>query len=451
MESFPNLNNYDYIHFIGIGGVSMSSLALILKDKGKIVTGSDSTESNNTKILIKNGIDVIIGHNASNIKKCDLVVYTAAISDDNPELVYAKENDIPIIERATLLGSLMLTYKNSIAVSGTHGKTTTTSMISSILLDANVDPTILVGAHFNQINSNYKTGHSDYAVYEACEYVNSFHHFYPAVAVILNIDADHLDFFKNIENIRSSFLKFTNNVNNDGLVVLNGDDINCNIIKKEINKNIITFGFDNSNDCYAKNIKYNNGKPTYDVYYKNKLIKEIELSVIGKHNIINSLSAICVAKHFGIDENNIKSGLLKFKGADRRFEVKKYINGAAIVDDYAHHPTEIHATLAGAKEVGYNNIYVIFQSHTFTRTKVLLDDFAKELSIADYVILTDIYSAREINTIGANIIELKNKIPNSKYISSFDDIAHFIKNNAQKGDLFILMGAGNINNVIDLL
>ncbi len=451
MEAFPNIDIYTHIHFIGIGGVSMSSLALILKEKGKFITGSDNSCSTNTDMLIKKGIPVNIGHSADNVINAQLVVYTAAIADSNPELVYAKQNNIPIMERAVLLGSLMSDYSKSIAVSGTHGKTTTTSMISSVFLSAQKDPTILIGAHFNQINANYKTGHSDYSVYEACEYVNSFLHFYPHTAVILNIDEDHLDFFVNLDNIKKSFLLFTKNVRENGTIVINGDDDNCKFIIENCNRSIVTFGFSNSCDCYAENVRYNNGKPIFDAIYKGSKITDIELSVLGDHNILNALATVCVAKQYGLDDNNIKIGLSKFNGANRRFEIKKIINGCAIVDDYAHHPKEIRATISGAKAAGYKKITVVFQSHTYTRTKLLINDFAKELSEADQVILTDIYSAREINTIGANILELKDKIQNCLYISSFDEIAQYIKDNTSPNEVIILMGAGNVNTIFNLL
>ncbi len=451
MELFPDINRYNNIHFIGIGGVSMSSLAILLKGNGKNVSGSDSTESANTKMLKSNGIDVYIGHNSDNVKNADLIVYTAAISDSNPELVYAKQNNIPIIERAVLLGMLMLTYKHSIAVAGTHGKTTTTSMIASVMLAAQYDPTILIGAHFKQINANYKVGKSEYSVYEACEYVNSFLHFYPESAVILNIDSDHLDFFKDLDNIKDSFLKFTQNINDNGLVIINGDDINCKHIIDNCTKEILTFGLDTQNTCYPENIRYIKGKPVFDAIYKHERICDIELSVFGNHNILNALATICVAKMYQINNDKIKQGLLAFEGADRRFEIKKEFNGALIVDDYAHHPTEINATIASAKSAGFNKTTVIFQPHTYTRTKFLMDDFAKELSNADQVILTDIYSAREINTVGVNILDLKEKIPTSIYISSFNDIADYIKSNAKPNELYILMGAGNINQISELL
>lgn len=451
MEKFPDIDRYNKIHFVGIGGVSMSSLAMMLKEKGKLITGSDSNESPNTVMLKENGIVVYSEHSAKNATGAELIIYTAAIPDTNPELVYAKENNIPMMERAVLLGALMSSYKKSIAISGTHGKTTTTSMVSSILLSAKTDPTIHIGAHFNQINGNYKTGHSDYSIYEACEYVNSFLHFYPMTAVILNIDADHLDYFKTLDNVKKSFLLFTENVDENGVVIVNGDDDNCHYVIDECRRNVITFGLNNTNDCYPINITTKEGKPCFDVNYKDEIISNISLSVYGEHNILNALASICAVKQYGISNEFIIDGLKSFTGANRRFEIKKYYNGAPIVDDYAHHPTEIKATILSAKKAGYKKVTVIFQSHTYTRTKFLMNDFAKELSNADKVVLTDIYSAREINTVGANIIDLKNMIPNCEYISSFDDIAEYIKKNATPDDIFILMGAGNINTVADLI
>ncbi len=451
MEKFPDLSKYQKIHFIGIGGVSMSSLAMMLKEKGKTITGSDSTTSTNTEMLKDNGITVYPEHSAKNAEGAELIIYTAAIPDKNPELVYAKENNIPTMERAVLLGSIMSSFKHSIAVAGTHGKTTTTSMISSVFLAAKADPTIHIGAHFSQIDGNYTTGQSEYSIYEACEYVNSFLHFYPEAAVILNIDADHLDFFKNIENIKKAFLSFTENVNSDGVVIINGDSDNCSYIIDECDRKVLTFGFTDFNDCYPSNIRYIDGKPCFDIVFGSTTINDVHLSVFGEHNILNALATTCAAKYYGIDDESIRIGLEMFNGASRRFEVKKHCNGAPIIDDYAHHPTEIKATIASARSAGYKNITVIFQSHTYTRTKFLMNDFARELSAADKVVLTDIYSAREYNTVGANIIDLKNMIPGSIYISDFNDIAKYIKDNATKDDIFILMGAGNINTVANLL
>ncbi len=451
MEKFPDLSEYSAIHFVGIGGVSMSSLAIILKENGKTVTGSDSTESDNVEMLRRHGIQVNIGHSGDNVAGAQLVVYTAAIKDSNPELVRAKETGVPIIERAVLLGMLMSAFPHSIAVAGTHGKSTTTSMVSSIFLDGGCDPTILIGARFNRINSSFKVGSTDYAVYEACEYVDSFLHFYPDTAVILNIDADHLDYFKNIDNIKRSFKKFVRNVNKTGAVIINGDDENCAHICDDSEIEVITFGFSESCDCRAENIRYENARPIFDAVYKGEIIRDIKLSVLGEHNVKNALAAICCARHYGLDNNAIISGLQSFSGADRRFQIVGEVNGAAIADDYAHHPTEIKATIAAARSAGYKKITVIFQPHTFSRTKLLMDMFAKELSAADSVVLTDIYSAREINTVGANVMDIVNMIDGARYISGREKIAGFIKENAREGEIYILMGAGDINKTISLL
>ncbi len=451
MEKFPDLNKYDNIHFIGIGGVSMSSLAVILSENGKKVTGSDNSVSQNTKMLEEKGIKVYIGHNADNVKDAQLIVYTAAIKDDNPELVRAKETNTPTIERAVLLGMLMSLYPHSIAVAGTHGKSTTTSMLSSIFLDSKYDPTILIGAHFSRIDSNFKVGTSEFAVYEACEYVNSFHHFYPETAIILNIDADHLDFFKDINNIKASFKKFIQNVSEKGTVIINGDDNNCKHITDNCNRKVLTFGIGKSNNCYAYNIRTVEGYPKFNAVFCQQELKDIRLSVMGEHNIINALAAICCAKSYGIDNSSIISGLSNFKGADRRFQIIKKLNGAYIADDYAHHPTEISATINAARAAGYKKITVIFQPHTFTRTKLLQDKFISSLSKADKVILTDIYSAREINTIGANVLDIVNQIEGAEYISSKEDIAKYIKNAARPDEVYILMGAGDINKTAELL
>lgn len=451
MESFPDLNKYSRIHFVGIGGVSMSSLAVILSKNGKTVSGSDRAESENTRLLRSQGITVHIGHAADNVADAQLIVYTAAVKDSNPELVRAKETGIPMIERAVLLGMLMSLYPHSIAVAGTHGKSTTTSMLSSVFLDSEYDPTVLIGAHFDRINANFKVGKSEFAVYEACEYVNSFHHFYPDTAVILNIDADHLDFFKDLESIKASFAKFTENVSSEGTVVINGDDPNCAEVLKHCTRKVMTFGRGRENDCYAENIRYENGKPVFDIIIGEKALKDVKLSVFGEHNIMNALAAACCAVIYGIADSAILSGLLSFKGADRRFQIVKTVNGAHIADDYAHHPTEISATISAAKAAGYKKITVIFQPHTYTRTKLLLNGFIAALSAADKVILTDIYSAREINTVGADVTEIVRGIENAEYISKREDIAAYIRTSAKPDEIYVLMGAGDINKTAELL
>lgn len=450
-QNFDQYKSFSRIHFVGIGGVSMSSLALILKKQNKTVTGSDSGEGPTIIKLKEAGIPVFPTHEAKNAENCDLLVYTAAISDNNPELVYARENNIPMMERAVLLGYMMAEFKNSIAVSGTHGKTTVTSLISSVFAAAQCDPTVLVGANLKAIGGNYCLGKSDYAIYEACEYVNSFHHFYPHCGVILNIDEDHLDFFKDLNAIKASFNRFTDNIAKDGFLVVNGDDPNCKEVQEYYNGTILTFGVAKENTCRADNAILNSGYPQFDIYYEDTFITNVSLKIPGKHNIYNALAAACVAVRYGLSSADIKAGLEAFTGADRRFECKGTCNGAVILDDYAHHPTEIRATLESAKAAAEGKVYVVFQPHTFTRTYYLMDEFAEVLAIADQAILTDIYAAREINKVGVNILTLRDKIPGAIYISQFENIASYLKENLQKGDMAILMGAGNVNTIAKIL
>lgn len=450
-QDFNQYKNFSHIHFVGIGGVSMSSLALILKKQGKTVTGSDSGNGPTIQKLKDAGITVYPTHATENAQGCDLLVYTAAISDNNPELVYARENEIPMMERAVLLGYMMAEFKKSIAVSGTHGKTTVTSLLSSVFNAANADPTVMVGANLKSIGGNYCLGKSAYAVYEACEYVNSFHHFFPNCAIILNIDEDHLDFFKDLDAIKQSFIRFTENIDEDGFLVINGDDQNCKCVIEQYKGTVLTFGLGEGNTCRAENVSIRSGYASFDIYYKDTFQAHIDLNILGNHNITNSLAAACAAFHYGLAAEDIKKGLEQFTGADRRFELKGFCNGARVIDDYAHHPTEITATLNSAKQAAEHLVYVVFQPHTFTRTFYLMEEFAKALSIADRVILTDIYAAREINKVGVNILSLRDQIPNARYISKFEDIAETLKNELVDGDIAILMGAGNVNQIAGLL
>lgn len=451
-HDFNQYKTFSHIHFVGIGGVSMSSLALILKHQGKTVTGSDSGDGPTIAKLKAAKIPVYGTHAAENAIGCDLLVYTAAISDNNPELVYARENNIPMMERAVLLGYMMAEFKDSIAVSGTHGKTTVTSLITSIFKAAEKDPTVLVGANLKAIGGNYCLGSSSYAIYEACEYVNSFHHFYPHCGVILNIDEDHLDFFKDLDAIKESFLRFTDNIDQGGFLVVNGDDPNCKQVWDHFEKgSVLTFGLNETNVCCARNISLCNGYPCFDIYFRDAFVTHVILKIPGKHNILNALAAACVALHYGLNPQKIQEGLEAFTGADRRFECKGSCNGATVLDDYAHHPTEIRATLQSAKEAAEGEVYVVFQPHTFTRTYYLMDEFAEALSYADHAILTDIYAAREINKVGVNILDLRDKVPGARYISKFEDIAETLKKELKKGDMAIMMGAGNVNRICDLL
>ena len=437
---------------IGIGGTSMSGIAEILKQSGFVVAGSDINSSPATEKLIQSGINVTIGHNPSAISNFDLVVYSAAVKPDDPEMQRAKELNIPTVERKIILGEITKAFRNTICVSGTHGKSTTTSMVAMCFLEAKLDPTIQVGATIPAIDGNYRVGKSDYFVLESCEYSESFLSFYPKAEIILNIDNDHLDYYKNIDNIRNAFVEFVKLLPDDGILVYNGDDKNCEHISKYTKAKSLTFGINSSSNFVAKNISYDkNGFPSFDVYHNNTFYKTIKLSIPGKHNVYNALSCIALCNEFGIDKTVIKNALLKFTGAGRRFEYLGEVNGAKVYDDYGHHPTEITAVANALKNKHYNHSWVIFQPHTYSRTKSLLDDFAKCLTNFDNIIVTDIYAAREKDTLGVSSKDIVNKIDSlgrkAYYISNFDDIIDFVKRNAQKDDIIITQGAGTITNV----
>ena len=435
------------VHFIGIGGVSMSALAEMLKTNGYTVTGSDIKESEAVKRLKNNGIEVYIGQCAENIKNnpgLNLVCYTAAIAKDNPELLEAQKEGLFCVERCDLLGAVMKNYKFPVNVSGTHGKTTTTSMISSVLMDAGVNPTISVGGDYKKIGGNLRLGGNDYFVCEACEYVESFLSFYPFISIILNIELDHVDYFKDIEHIRQAFLKFANRTHEKGFVVLNSEDENCLLIKDKIERKVYTFGFTDSADCYAKNISYKNGRPVFDVYYNNELLGSIELSVYGKHNVLNALSVILSSLKMGISFEIIKKGVEDFSGANRRFEFKGTYNGAEIIDDYAHHPTELETTLSSAENKNAKRTFIVFQPHTYTRTRELLSDFVNVLKKAPELIVIDIYPAREKDPGNISSKDITDKISGSRYIPSQEEAITFLKGELKEGDLIITVGAGDV-------
>lgn len=446
-----------YIHFIGIGGISMSGLAEILASLGYIISGSDLNQSTITDKLKTLGITVYIGHSPEHIKNPDLVVYTAAIGDDNPELVKARSLNIKTINRATLLGEIMKKYPYSIGVSGTHGKTTTTSMISLIMLKSNLDPTIHIGGQLDYIGGTTRTGNTGYFVTEACEYRDSFLKFYPYIAVILNIDLDHIDYFKDIEQIKDSFVKFVSRVPKNGYVIACGDDNNIVSIFGKIAAPVITFGLNNKNCTWsAEDISFDSkGCPSFTVLKDGKAISSINLRVPGTHNIYNALAAIAACHQLGCSISSIKEGLYMYTGTHRRFEHKGAYNGAKIVDDYAHHPSEVKATLKAAKSSSYSKIWCVFQPHTYTRTKSLLNDFASSFNNADVVIVTDIYAAREKDNgeINSRILteEINRVSGNAIYMDDFNNIANFLKNNVSPGDIIITMGAGDIFKVGDIL
>lgn len=438
------------VHFIGIGGISMSGLAEILLKNGYKVSGSDMKNSPLLEKLKSKGAEIYIGQSADNIKNVDLVVYTAAISQDNPELQKCIELGVDMMDRAEFLGSIMLGHKYNVAVAGTHGKTTTTSMMAHIVLEEDVDPTILVGGELDVINGNVLAGNSDYFVTEACEYKASFLKFHPYVGIILNIDADHLDFYKDINHIKDTFNEFINIIPEEGFIVCNNDDDNVKDILKNNHKcNIITYGI-KSGEYTARNISYNSlGCGSYDLYKGEEKLFAINLNVPGEHNVLNSLSAICTSLALNISKNSIINGLFNFRGTHRRFEFKGEKDGVKVIDDYAHHPTEIAATLNACKNYPHNNLYVIFQPHTYTRTITLFDEFASTFDNVDNLILADIYAAREKDTGVVSSLMLGDAIRargvNAVNYHSFDEIVDYLKKQAKAGDLILTVGAGDVN------
>ena len=457
MANIEDLKKYKHIYMIGIGGVSMSGIAEILKHWGFIVTGSDWAESETTKKLNLDGIHEIIGHDVNMVKKADLVVYTAAIKEDDVELVAAREIGIPTMERADFLGLMTKAFNDTICVSGTHGKTTTTSMISMCFIEAGLDPFIQVGATLKAIDGNYRIGSSEHFIIEACEYVESFLKFYPKAEVILNIDNDHLDYFKNIDNIYNAFIKYVKLLPDNGLLVVNLDNEYCTNLHKFTNAKIVSYAINNERANFvAKNITFNkNGFPRFDVYYNNYFYGSIELSVPGIHNVLNSLACIALCDSYGIQKCDIKTALKKYTGAHRRFEFVGSFNGVSIYDDYGHHPTEIKATALALKKKTYNHSWVVFQPHTYSRTKNLLEDFAESLTYFDNIIVTDIYAARENDTYGISSQDLVDKIKTlgrkSVYIQDFNDIVSYLKENCQKDDIVLTLGAGTITNLGKML
>lgn len=444
-----------HIHFMGIGGISMSGLAEILIKEGFTVSGSDIHRSPITDHLEEKGAKIFYQQTADNITSdIDLVVYTAAINfDTNEEYKEAVKKGIPVMSRAALLGQLMHNYKNAIAVSGTHGKTTTTSMLSQILLEADTDPTISVGGILESIGGNIRVGHSDTFITEACEYTNSFLEFFPKISIILNIEEDHMDFFKDIDDIRKSFRAFAHKLPDYGYLVINGEIDNISYITDGLEADYVTFGVDRSRFNFAAdNITHDAfGHDSFD-YYKNGVYQDrIQLNVTGDHNVNNALAAIAVADRLNLPMEAVKKGLLSFSGAKRRFEYKGKVHGFTIIDDYAHHPTEIRATLEACKNYPHEELWCIFQPHTYTRTKAFLDDFAKALSLSDHVIITDIYAAREKDTGLVHARDIVDKMSaydvDVHYISSFEDIEKFILKNCKENDLLITMGAGNVDSI----
>ena len=457
MPNINNLKKYKNIHMIGIGGVSMSGIAAILKNWGFNVTGSDWVHSDTTDKLNKMGIKVNIGHNTEDVKKADVVVYSAAIKKDDPEMLEANKLNIPTIERADFLGEITRCFEDTICISGTHGKTTTTSMISNCFLEANTDPSIQVGAYLKQLDGNYRVGNSEHFIIEACEYVESFLKFSPKAEIILNVDNDHLDYFKTFENIKKAFIKYVKLLPDNGILVLNGDDKNCLDLQQYTKAEVITFSIKNPNcDFFANNITFNNdGFPSFDVWKKQKYYGKISLSVPGIHNVLNSLACIALCDKYKIDSNSIQHALKKFTGAHRRFEYKGIFKNARIYDDYGHHPTEILATANSLKNKKYNESWVVFQPHTYSRTKNLLDDFAKVLTEFDNIIVLDIYAARETNIYNISSKDLVNKIislgKKAEYLPNFEECINYLNKNVHDNDIILTLGAGTVTEIGDLL
>lgn len=447
-----NFTHPEHIYFIGIGGISMSGLAEILLEKGFTVSGSDAQKSSLTELLESKGALIHYGQKAENIDSgIDLVVYTSAIHPDNPEYAAMKRLGIPSLTRAQLLGQMMKNYTLPIAISGTHGKTTTTSMISEILLKAEADPTLSIGGILKAIGGNFRIGRSGLFVTEACEYTNSFLSFFPKLGVILNVEEDHLDFFKDIDDILNSFHQFAKLIPADGALIINGEIPGADLILKDLSCKVVTFGSTSEYDYHPEQITCGeNGNARFLLVTKDSK-KAVTLGVPGLHNIYNAMAAIAIADLLSVDFSVVSSALADFHGTERRFEYKGMMNGTTIIDDYAHHPTEITATLTAAINYPHKSLWCVFQPHTYTRTKALMSDFAKALSAADYVVLADIYPARETDDLGISSRDLLEEIKplnkNCYYFSSFKEIENFLYEKCTPGDLLITMGAGNVVNI----
>ena len=439
------------IHFIGIGGSGMCPLAEILHSQGHNLTGSDNNESDTLKRIRNLGIPVTMGQKAENVEGADMVVYTAALLPDNPELVAAKESGIPTFERSKLFGYFTRKYDNCVGVCGTHGKTTVTSMLTHILIDNEFDPSAVIGGRLPLTGTNGRVGQSDILVCEACEYKDTFLDLTPDISVILNVDRDHMEYFKTLENLEASFRKFADM--STKCVIYNGDDKNTiDSIAGVEGKNMISFGKNDDCTYVAKNISFINGAfPCYDVYKGEELLGRIELSVPGEHNTLNSLAAIVTAMYLGASFQQCQKSIATFKGAGRRFEFLGQYNGADIVDDYAHHPAELEVTLTAAKQMGYKRVWAVFQPFTFSRTKMHLNAFAEVLSIADKVVMTEIMGSREINTYGITTQDLADEIPGSVWFDTFPKVADYLKENITEGDLVLTLGCGDVYKIAKLI
>lgn len=432
-----------HIHFIGIGGSGMFPLAQILHSEGYYLTGSDNNPSDTLELVKEMGVPVFMGQCAENIVGADLIVHTAAIMADNEELIAAKASGVDVVERSILLGIITSRYSNAICISGTHGKTTATSMLTQILLEADFDPTAVIGGKLPAIGGNGRVGKTQLMVCEACEFVDTFLELSPNVSVVLNIDQDHMDYFKTMDNLILSFRKFCELTRND--LIINGDDSFVLRAIKGLQKNITTFGFSNRNDYYADNIVVHEGLHTsFDLKHRGEFVSTLDIYVPGRHNVMNAMAASVAAIGAGATPIQVKEGLSRFKGTGRRFELLGVEKGITIVDDYAHHPTEIKATLEAARQMQFKRVIAVHQPFTYSRTKLHLDYFAEVLSIADKTVLSEIMGSREKNTYGIYAKDLCAKIDNCVWFNTFDEITDYVVNYAKKGDLIITLGCGDI-------
>ena len=434
-------------HLVGIGGVSMAPLAEVLHGMGMTITGSDVRESGTVAHLRSLGIEVHIGHSAENLGDAQLVIRTAAAHDDNPEISGARARGIPVFERAQAWGEIMKHYKNALCVSGTHGKTTTTSMCTHIIMAADMDPTVMIGGTLPLLGAGHRVGHGETIILESCEYCNSFLSFFPTIAVILNVDADHLDFFKDLEDVEHSFRAFADLVPEDtGLIIANRDDENTMTTLRGETRPLRTFGL-SEGDVHADNLSYDHGLPTFDIICQDKTVATVKLQIPGEHNVRNALAAAAACLSLGVPAQAVERGLRAFRGAGRRFEKKGTINGADVYDDYAHHPSEVQALLSMAMGLGYRRVICAFQPHTYSRTKALFDEFVQVLSQPDVTLLAEIFAAREDNDLGISSKDLCQHIPGSEYFPTLKALTARLRELAQPGDLILTVGAGDIYTV----
>lgn len=445
-EIDKQLKEVKRIHFIGIGGSGMCPLAEILHKEGYLLSGSDNNETDTLARIRSMGIPVAMGQRAENIEGAEMIIYTAALLKDNPELVAALNSGVPTYERSKLLGAVTRLYPNSICISGTHGKTTACSMLTQVLIEADFDPTAVIGGKLPLTGTNGMVGHSEHMVCEACEFVDTFLDLSPDIAVILNVDEDHLDYFKTFDNLKKSFTKFASMATK--AIIYNGDDkntVDTVIPAVEISKKpVITFGFDDGNDYRAVNVELDNEFASFDLIRYGENLGRVTLEIPGKHHVYNALAVLASAMESGVSFEQCVKGISDFHGAGRRFEILDKINGITIADDYAHHPKELEVTLNTAMKMGYNRVWAVFQPFTYSRTSILFDEFVRVLQIPDKCIMTEIMGSREVNTYGIYTSQLAEKIPGSVWFNTFDEVAEYAVKNAESGDLIITLGCGDI-------